>query len=208
MKNDLIPEKTEQITKEMIINTVSRAITILTNAKNHYEQKAAIKNASNIIDMFEVAKKANEELEEKLEEARREIIKAIDNVKIERSIQYDKAKKSGEVHGQGRSKKQNAKTPERSGVSEKPKQNDLGMNDRRVSEERKIADFDAKHPGVRERIINKKPKKETVSKNISLKIVEFATKNKDKKPEKKLDLTSKVVSIELGGAAVMVAPLS
>jgi hypothetical protein len=181
----------QEISKETIPTVIRRVITNLEKAVTDYEKDEAIKDASATVDMFQAAKKANLHLEEELEKARRELIKAIDKVKIERVNKYDKAKKDGEVHNVGRSKKPKEEMSDASDISEKPKQKDLNIDRRRMEEDRKVAKFERKNPGTIERIIDKKPKKETVSKNISSKVVRFAEKNKNKKPEEIEEILSK-----------------
>jgi hypothetical protein len=183
MSEDLARNNIEPITTDTIPIIIDRIISSLRKARTFSKKEEAIKIAAATVDAFESAKKINIELEEKLEMARREIIVVIIKVKVQRVNIYDKAKKAEEVHGQGRSKKSKEKTSEPAEVSEKPKQKDLDINFRRLSEDRKVASFEKDNPGTITRIIKRTHKDETVSRNIGHKVINIFDKNKDKKKE-------------------------
>lgn len=168
--------KTEPINKDTLPIIIDRVILALNDAKTFSEKEEAIIKAGITFDILDKAKKLHSGLEIKLEEAKAELIIAIDRSKIELKKMYDKVKKKKGGRPSSEKEKENPAEP-RQGSTKQKTSNDH----QRMSETAKIIAFDKKHPGAREARINDMPKKgERVTKGISLKIVKDYEKDKEK----------------------------
>lgn len=188
MNQEITPKEQRSIAKEEIPIIINRAMAALERAKTYAEKMDAIDEADSIFERLAKSIKSHKDLEFELETAKAELIIAIDRVKIEIAIEYDKAKKEGLVAPQGRpkelSEKEKTSEPRTFSDSDKPKLNELNIEKQRISEARKIHNFDEKNPGLREQIIKEMPgKNEKVTKNISFRIAKEAEKERKRQTE-------------------------
>jgi hypothetical protein len=186
-KDSSLKKDMESVTKTSLPLIISRAIINLEEAKTYSEKLEAIDKAKLTFDALDKAKKYSEGLEFELENAKAEIIIAVDRAKVDILQRHERGVKDGIILGDGQTKKTGtsgkSKLPEARVASEIPKtQAEAGIvSNQRLSEIRKVVNFDKNNPGVREQIIRDMPNKgEPITKGISLKIAE-----KEDKPQQK-----------------------
>lgn len=205
MTKEVTNKADDKITKDTISTIIGRAIASLKEAKTHSEKLAAINTADMTFDALDKAKKLHKDLEFELETAKAELVIVIDRVKIEILEEYEKAKEDNKVAQKGQTR--NTGTSEKPKIaevrrsSERPKvittQKDIGVSNQRLSETRKIVNFDKKNPGVRENTIREMPEKhKKVTKGVSLRIVE---NNEEPKPKKEEKPKQEIVMISYAG---------
>jgi hypothetical protein len=203
MTKEVTNKADDKITKDTISTIIGRAIASLKEAKTHSEKLAAINTADMTFDALDKAKKLHKDLEFELETAKAELVIVIDRVKIEIYEEYEKAKKNGDVAtGSGKPTHKKSVVPEPRELPnhkvKQPSQKDIKLiSSQRLSETRKVVNFDKKNPGVRENTIREMPEKgKRVTKGVSLKIVE---NNEEPKPKKEEKPKQEIVMISYAG---------